>query len=77
VITATYSEIPMSILTEPSPSNFLGSTTTQTVTSTSVPAIENTTSARVSSSRWCRKTVPRQVLRLVPLQLYAPVALLA
>jgi hypothetical protein len=50
VITATYSEIPMSTVTKPAPSSYLVTTTTQTVTSTSAPAVESTDSARVSSS---------------------------
>jgi hypothetical protein len=50
VITATYSEILISIAMTPYPSSYLVTTTAQTVTSASVPAIESTTSARVSSS---------------------------
>jgi hypothetical protein len=50
VITATYSEIPISTVTTPYPSSYLVNTTAQTATLTSVPAFESTTSARVSSS---------------------------
>jgi hypothetical protein len=50
VITATYSEIPISTVTTPYPSSYLVATTTAAVTSTSANAFESTTSAHVSSS---------------------------
>jgi hypothetical protein len=50
VITATYSDIPLSIVTESYPSSYLVTATPETVTSTSAPAVESTTSASVSSS---------------------------
>ncbi|PMD22306.1 hypothetical protein NA56DRAFT_645000 [Hyaloscypha hepaticicola] len=52
VITATYSEIPISIITKPIPSSYLVTppTAAKTVTSTPAPTIESTTSGSVSSS---------------------------